>query len=179
MKKNISLIAFLGSVLFSGVAFGQSTASGSVTLNVELHPIIALEFQGGASGSSTGGVVDLIYKTQDNYTRGVEVNKTNHFKVTSMGGYKIKAKSTDLTHRGGGTNTIPAGSIKLKVSGGNETALQPNNFVELFKENSAVTGKSFDVLYKGAGNNEYKTKYVSNENPSIYTTQVVYSVEAI
>lgn len=178
MKKNLKLFGFAASLLFSNILFAQTAtpASGSATLNVKLLPIISLEFQGGEAGK----VIDLIYTTQDNYTNGVSKSVPNHFKVTSMGGYKIKAKAADLVASGAKSQgtTIGAGSIKLTVNGGNETQLS-NNYVDLFSENTQVSGKSFDITYKGAGNDEYKSKYFSGENPTVYTTQVMYSVEAL
>ncbi len=178
MKKNISLIAFLGAVLFSTVAFGQGETvtavvpTQNVTLNVKLLPVISLEIPAGQ------GEVNLVYKTAADYQSGVSVTKDGHLNVVSMGGYAVKAKAeSNLKRTAGGE--IPAGQISLKINDEREAQSLSTSEITLVSNPSATEGTSYRVTYKGIGDNAFKEKYMSGENPTVYSTKVTYSVEAI
>lgn len=197
MKKNISLIAFLVSVLFSGVAFGQDVSTenenggtssnsatttppnqGKTTLNVKLYPILSLSV-GGGDGTGTDDVIDLIYDTEDAYKNGVSVTKSNHLKVNSTGGYVVKAKAeTNLNYNGpAAADFIEAGTITLKIGDGEAKALT-TEYAKFNSSTTSVRNKTYDVTYKGANDFAYVEKYVNGENPAIYTTEVKYIIEA-
>ena len=189
MKKSIALVAFLGSVLFSGVAFGQTTAS-SVKLNVNLYPMIAIQVGSGEgaklvqSGDTTGEgaltpvasgqEVTLEYKTAEHYANGVSKDMPNHLTVFSTGAYKVSAKAQDLS------DVVTASTISLLVTenGAASTAgvakAISNNGVEII---SGEAGKSkvYDVKYIGAGNNIYLKGIEGNAKTS-KTTNVIYTV---
>lgn len=176
MKKTFSFIAFVATLLLSNVAFAQEptaiTPTKNVTLNVKLLPVISLEIADGVE------VINLVYKTADDYKDGAVNERKGHLKVISMGAYAIKAKAeSDLVNPKG---TIGAGDITLTVGTGTAKALNTTG-IDLVSSDIATlpTGTLYDITYRGKGNNEFVTKYISGENPTIYTTQVTYTVEAI
>ncbi len=170
MKKNIltalSLIGF--SVL------GAQT----VTLNVRLKPIQTLIV------NTAQKTVNLDYTTRDDYANGVTSTNADHLTIYSTGGFQVKVKSAGSALQNG-TKTIQANTIQVKASAGTDpvsgaqySALAPLSATETTLVTSTVGGvdKKISVDYKGSGANTYLDNYVAGQNPSIYTTELTYTI---
>ena len=139
MKKSIALVAFLGSALFSGVAFGQTKAASqmSVDLTVNLHPMISIQIDGSNIVDNTGEIltsdgkqfeggkvtegtpvdskseVVIDYKTANDYLNGKGTMKKNHLKLFSTGIYEVAVKADDLVTDAG--KTMGANNFKIEA----------------------------------------------------------------
>lgn len=176
MKKIIlPLVVLFGSI--SGV-FAQE----QVTLNVKLNPIQTLVVNNAQTN------VDLEYKTVEDYAQGVSSLQKDHLKVFSTGGYAVSVKSDqDEITRQNGAETISASSIQVIASKG-ETNPADANFGSIALStspadnliSSAIGGvdMNFNIEYKGLGANGFVNKYYNDENPTVYTTTVTYSIIA-
>ena len=186
MKKIITLLAFTavlgitGANANSGHGDGNG-GNGSVTLNVKLNPIQTLTV------NSNQKVVDLEYKTKDDYLKGVTSTQENHLTVFSTGGFNINVKSSSAQLTGSQDN-IDASTIQITAANGTSTTLPSSGF-----ETKALGGSgetivtsdvggaelNFNVTYKGKGDNEYINKYYNSESPTtVYTTTVMYEIVA-
>ncbi|WP_270089201.1 hypothetical protein [Sphingobacterium sp. SYP-B4668] len=171
MKKILTVAAILG------FAF-SAKAQTEVTLNVKLHPIQTLV----VTGANT---VDLNYITKDNYKDGVNAKMTKHLQVYSTGGFEVSVKSKEAALQGK-NGTIDANTINITASNASKNATDIKvNSVQLTNAGNILvssvkggTDLEFDVDYKGAGANAYVNKYFNTENPTVYTTQVQYSIVA-
>lgn len=171
----------------SGSDTGTGETIGQVTLNVHLNPIQTITIGGtGEDGNPTQDVVDLKYTTDKDYKQGVKSNKfKDHITVVSTGKFAVKVRAEDLT-TASGTRTITANTIALDAFAGNnftgavankDVVLQ-NTDVVLAYSNTGATNKSFDVTYKGSGNDVYTDNYIFDETETVYTTTLTYSIEA-
>ena len=157
---------------------GSDANNGQVTLNIKLHQIQSLVVN--------HGTVDLHYTTKEHYTEGVREIKADHLTVFSTGGFKVIAStSTDLIN---GDNSIESSDIKLVASVGSENKLDAevaktiesltsgtlNN--ALIESSKGGRDLKFSVEYAAKGNDKYINKYVKDENPTVYTTQITYTI---
>jgi len=182
MKKQI-LAAF---ALLTGLSsFAQTTNSNSdiVTLNVRLNPIQTLVV------NPAQKIVNIDYVSKNDYAQGVTVPNPDHLTVYSTGGFQVKVKSTSATLQNiaaGSNGTIASNSINIIAEAGSD-ALENGVYTPqpLTGEDklivSATTGgvdKKISVSYKGAGADTYLNNYVAGQNPTVYTTQVTYTIVA-
>lgn len=203
MKKSIALVAFLGSALFSGVAFGQTTTKSqmSVDLTVNLYPMISIEIDGSGVIDNTGehtttdgngntttenvtGPVDskskvvIDYKTANDYLNGKGTMKNEHLKLFSTGIYEVAVRANDLTTEGG-SKIMKADKFIIEafdVASGKPvgTVTLANTDKKLI---SGQAGKEqlYNINYQGAGNNDFIDNIIDSKLTT-YTTNVIYSI---
>lgn len=179
MKKQV-LAAIVGLIGFSSFA---QTNSDNVTLNVRLHPIQTLVVNSGQK------IVDLNYVTKADYAGGVTNPNADHLTVYSTGGFQVKVKSSKAALENvvaGNGSTIASESISVIPTAGtggfaNATYSEKKLTTEDQTIVSSTIGgvdKKISVAYKGAGAEEYLNNYVAGQNPTIYSTQVTYTIVA-
>lgn len=179
--KKLAFILTIFCALVSGMALAQKTASA--TLNVNLYPIQTIVIG--------GNIVDLEYKSKEDYSKGVTKTMNDHLTVYSTGGFAVKVKSENenlVFTKGSTTDNIAANTINLEASAGSGNSLSSYKFNEkvalnteakpLFSSTVGGTDLKFNVAYNGKGNNDYVNKYYNVENPNVYTTTVTYTIEA-
>ena len=159
-----------------------ANASDQITLNVELHPIQTLFI------NSTQEKVDLEYKLTTDYSAGVSSLQEDHLKIYSTGAFIVQVQSaTNDIKRAGGIETISASTIKVKAELGSTNSLAGQTMAEVSLSttptnliNSGVGGvdKNFNITYSGLDLNGYINNYFNDENPTVYTTTVTYTIAA-
>lgn len=189
MMKKLAFILTILCGLTSGLAFAQSTTTGpkpitaTATLNVKLHPIQTIVIG--------GTEVNLEYITKDDYSKGVTSKMDNHLIVYSTGGFAVKVRSQNekLTSKNNEVKgEIEAKTINLEASKGSGNLLTSYKFNKevalnteakpLFSSTVGGTDLKFNVAYTGQGTDAYVNKYYNAENPTVYTTTVIYTIEA-
>jgi len=169
--KKIILASFL---MLSFVA----VKAQNVKLNVNLKPIQTLVV------NNAQKVVDLTYTTTDDYKNGVSSTNADHLNVYSTGGFQVKVKSANATMQNGGKN-IDVNTIQIKATAGSDaiTGAQYTQNVQLSNtETTLVTStkggvdKKISIEYKGAGANAYIDNYIAGQNPTVYTTELTYTI---
>ncbi len=179
MKKQI-LAAF---ALLMGLSSFAQTNSENVTLNVRLKPIQTLVV------NPAQKIVNIDYVSKSDYAQGVTVPNPDHLTVYSTGGFQVKVKSAsaNLQNAAAGSNgTIASNSISIIAEAGTEPVINGVYTPQLLTGDdklivSATTGgvdKNISVSYKGAGADTYLNNYVAGQNPTVYTTQVTYTIVA-
>lgn len=157
-------------------------AQSEVTVNIKLYPIQTLVVN--------QGKVDINYTTKEDYNDGVTVQEPEHITVYSTGGFtvQVKAKSANLVNSDPAiTETISAGDIEISAIESqsstpgitlNSVALDTNP-KNLIVSPSGAIDKSFDISYAAKGDlNQYVNKYFNANEPTIYSTDVVYEIVA-
>ncbi|WP_027388607.1 hypothetical protein [Chryseobacterium gregarium] len=163
---------------FAFAGFISLNAQQTVTLNVRLKPIQTLVV------NTTQKVVNLDYVTKDDYVNGVSSVNADHLNIYSTGGFQVKVKSANAALQNGAKN-IQANTIQIKASAGSEpitgaqyaqnTQLSAN---ETTLVTSAIGGvdKKISIEYKGAGANAYLDNYIAGQTPTVYTTELTYTI---
>src|SRR5690554_3163101 len=169
------------------IAFGiaAQAQSGNVTLNVKLNPIQTLVV------NSAQQTVDLEYHNETDYANGVSSGTlADHLSVFSTGGFAVTVKSagTHLTNTvaSGAHGDIEAGTIQIVASNGTDAINSAtNNTISLSGSEqtlvSSIYGavdKTINVEYKGADANQYINYYVASQSPTVYTTELTYTIVA-
>lgn len=185
-KKTMKKLLLTSAIILTATVFSfAQTGSGSaeVTLNVKLNPIQTIEIN-----SATSNNIDLVYDSEADYADGVEVDIPDHLVVYSTGGFAVSVKSeSDNIQRVAGAETIAASTIKVQASGGSTNPLSNANYnnvslstteKDLISSSTGGANKTFNIKYAGIGNDGYLNKYFNNENPTVYTTKVTYSIVA-
>lgn len=185
-------IIILATILLASVSVAMAQAavppapstnsSDEVTLNVELHPIQTLFV------NSNQKSVDLEYKLTTDYSGGVSSLQENHLTVYSTGAFIVQvASSEDDIKRVNGTETISASTIKVKAEEGSNNPLAGQTMAEVSLSttptnliNSGVGGvdRNFNITYSGLDLNGYVNNYFNDENPTVYSTTVTYTIAA-
>ncbi len=172
--------------LVSGTAFAQNqTTTGpkpitaTATLNVKLHPIQTIVIG--------GTEVNLEYNTKEDYSKGVTSEMDNHLIVYSTGGFAVKVRSeNENLVRKEGESKIPVNTINLVATLGSDNKSE-STFSKVVLDTSdknlisstvGGTDLKFNVAYNGTGGDAYVNKYNNVENPTVYTTTVIYTIEA-
>lgn len=188
MKRIVLFITILlasASVAMAQGANPLTTPVGTnddVTLNVKLNPIQTLVV------NSTHKNVDLEYKLTTDYSGGVSSLQKDHLKIYSTGAFIVQvASATNDIKRAGGIETISASTIKVKAEVGTTSPLTGQTMAEVSLSttptnliNSGVGGvdKNFNITYSGLDLNGYINNYFNDENPTVYTTTVTYTIAA-
>ncbi|WP_027388772.1 hypothetical protein [Chryseobacterium gregarium] len=163
---------------FSLIGFVTLKAQQTVTLNVRLKPIQTLVV------NPSQKVVNLDYVTKDDYTNGVSSVNADHLNIYSTGGFQVKVKSANSALQNGAKN-IQANTIQIKASAGSEpiTGAQYAQNTQLSaNETTLVTStvggvdKKISIEYKGAGANAYLDNYIAGQTPTVYTTELTYTI---
>ncbi len=187
MKKTAILFgALLGLVSITANA-QTATKTATATVNVKLHPIQTIIV-------NTPNV-DLEYNTITDYEQGVNVDKTNHLTIYSTGAFavtvnsdpkdlgKLKSESTDVTE------DIDAENIYVTASDGTDNVLDgavyagavslKQNPTTLFSSLLGGVNKKVTVNYAATHPTDaYVNKYFNEQNPTVYTTTVIYTISA-
>lgn len=180
-------------ILFAAVAFtfgaanvfaeGTPANEGKVNLSIEIHPIQTLIIKNSPN-------VALEYKTKENYDQGVSKKIDDHIQIYSTSGFEVKAKTNNPNLVGTGTNTNKTiattdisltpenGSSSLQVGGLTTANLSGTSEVLVITSQTGGVDKTFDITYAAKGNNEYINHFVKGENPTIYNTEVTYTIVA-
>ena len=192
VQTDMKRITILATILLASVSVAMaqwitplattSNASDQVTLNVELHPIQTLFI------NSSQEKVDLEYKLTTDYSAGVSSLQEDHLKIYSTGAFIVQVQSaTNDIVRAGGAETISASTIKVKAELGSTNSLAGQTMAEVSLSttptnliNSGVGGvdRNFNVTYSGLDLNGYLNNYFNDENPTVYTTTVTYTIAA-
>ena len=188
-------------ILFAAIAFTFGTANvyaegaggtvtpdltkGTVTLTVELNPIQTLVVNGNQN------TVNLVYKTEADYLKGVSSSNKQHLKVTSTGGYVVNVQAVEFSNVSGYVeedpnvmNKVNLSQIGLKADG--DTDNSKRTFATLTKlentDQALVTsargsvGEEFDVTYSAAGGNEYLHNNYVKGGVVEWQTTVTYTI---
>ncbi len=150
----------------------------NVTLNVRLKPIQTLIV------NNLQKTVNLDYVTKDDYNNGVSSLNADHLNIYSTGGFQVKVKSANAALQNG-AKTIQANTIQIKATAGSEAVngaqyaqnvqLSANETTLVTSSNGGVN-KKISIEYKGAGANAYLDNYIAGQDPTIYTTELTYTI---
>lgn len=178
MKKVVTACVILITAFLSKKATAQNASSA--VLNIVLHPVQTIEV-GGSDNS-----VNLEYKTREDYSQGVSLNKENHLKIYSTGGFVVNVRTSDQNLTSTATSkSIEAGDITVTAATGTSNGMESftSSPVHLSGSDTAfitslqgAAHKTFDVTYAAKGDNKFINHYTKTQNPTVYTTQVVYSI---
>ena len=176
MKKLLLLL------LIIPMALVAQSNTAEVALNVRLYPIQTIVV------NPLQSTVNLDYTTVANYSNGVTTLQPNHLSVYSTGGFIVSVKSEDATL----TNTINSdfinsSDIKILASEGSANSLADvtyNSEISLsttaqpiFSKSTGGVNKNFNITYTAKGNlNTYINKYYNSQNPTVYSTNVIYEI---
>ena len=178
MKKAVSISLMM---LFGIAAQAQTD---NVTLNVKLNPIQTLVV------NPNQEVVNLEYSTKEDYANGVTSGAlADHLSVFSTGGFAVSVKSSTAQL----TNTAPsqhgnidANTIQIIATDGNTPITSATNSqVALSNTDQTIVtsaygavDKTINIEYKGADANAYINHYIAGQTPTVYTTELTYTIVA-
>ena len=146
--------------------------SGQTTVNIKLNPMQAILVN--------DAVVNLEYKSLENYNQGVDTTMTNHLTVYSVGGFKVNVKSDGNFMNG--SNSIPAEDVIITATRaeGSPGALTPVTLGTT--ENSLITSSTggFEKNYNVKYSNKLKGQAFAyaDKKGGTYTAQVTYEIVA-
>lgn len=166
-------------IITSIAILGVGTLSAqNVTLNVKLKPIQTLVV------NNAQKIVNLDYITKDDYANGVSSMNADHLNIFSTGGFQVKVKSSSAALQNGGKN-IQANTIQIKATAGSEAVngaqyaqnvqLSANETMLVSSSNGGID-KKISIEYKGAGANAYLNNYIAGQDPTVYTTELTYTI---
>lgn len=159
-------------------AFATANAQNTVKLNVKLHPIQTLVV------NSSQNIVNLEYKTKDDYANGVTSLNPDQLTIYSTGGFQVKVKSGNAAMQNGGKN-IQTNTIKITASAGSKGVEGAqysqdmdltNNETTLVTSDLGGVDKNISIKYAGAGGESYINNYIFGQNPTVYTTELTYTI---
>ncbi|WP_454046919.1 hypothetical protein [Chryseobacterium sp. Marseille-Q8038] len=163
---------------FAILGFTTLQAQKNVTLNVRLKPIQTLVV------NNAQKVVNLDYITKDDYANGVSSVNADHLSIYSTGGFQVKVRGgNDALEYGG--KSIQANTIQIKASAGSDAvngAQYAQNVQLSTNEATLVTSstggvdKKINIEYTGAGDNKYLNNYIAGQDPTVYTTELTYTI---
>ncbi len=178
MKKVVTACVILLTAFLSKKATAQN--GSSAVLNIVLHSVQTIEVGG------TDKNVSLEYKTREDYGDGVSVNRENHLKVYSTGGFTVNVRTSDLQLKStANTKSIESGDITVSAAKGAANGMEvfTSAPVQLSGSDTAfitsATGaesKTFDITYAAKGDDKFINHFTKDQNPTVYTTEVVYSI---
>lgn len=178
---------FLGLVLgLTAFAANAQDHTDQVALNVKLYPIQTIVVN--------AANVDLEYKTKTDYANGVTVSQGDHLTVYSTGGFTVNVKSeaATLTSLLGAASaeSINSSDILISAAEGTTNPLDGAAYetevsltttgAQLIQSTTGGVNKNFNVTYRAKGDlNNYVNKYFKDgNNPTVYTTNVIYEIVA-
>lgn len=168
---------------FALLGFVAMKAQQTVTLNVRLNPIQTLVV------NNSQKIVNLDYVTKDDYANGVSSLNPDHLSIYSTGGFQVKVKAANsaLQNVNNINKSIQANTIRIKASAGTDGlsgAQYAQNATLSANETNLVTStlggvdRKINIEYKGAGANAYLNKYIAGQDPTVYTTELTYTIIA-
>lgn len=179
MKPTNLILAAFSFFIFTATLSAQNSTD-NVTLNVRLHPIQSLLI------NPSQKVVDLDYMDKNDYLNGVSSEQQDHITIFSTGGFQITVKNDNSIINAHGKN-IDASTLKIKAENGSQPIAGNPEFQErelsptekfIVRSNVGAVDKTFNVKYTGAADNTYIDNYVAGQTPTVYTTQVTYTIVA-
>ena len=183
IRATLIILAFLS---FYSVSFSQESGiSEAVSVNIKLYPIHTLTL----NPSQDHKVVDLEYKTEEDYLNGVSQHRSNHLSIFSTGAYEVKVRSTSpdfVSNSPGTAGHIQAGSVNIIASDGSNHEGGASYIVQSLSTSeativSATRGgveNNYNIEYRGKNGNAYQNHYVSGQNPSVYSATLTYTIVA-
>jgi len=166
-------------IITSIAILGVGTVSAqNATLNVRLKPIQTLVV------NDAQKVVNLDYVTKANYADGVSSLNADHLNIFSTGGFQVRVKSGSSALQNGNKN-IQTNTIQIKATAGSDAvngAQYSQNVLLSDSESILVSSpnggadKKINVEYKGAGGNAYIDNYIAGQDPTVYTTELTYTI---
>lgn len=185
MKKRFLGLALVLTAFAANAQVGP-TETDQVALNVKLYPIQTIVVN--------AANVDLEYKTKTDYANGVTVSQGDHLTVYSTGGFTVNVKSETATLTSSlataNGESINSSDIKISAAAGATNSLAGAAYetdvpltttgAKLIKSTTGGVNKNFNVSYKAEGNlDSYVNKYFKDgNNPTVYTTNVIYEIVA-
>lgn len=168
-------------IITSIAILGVGTLSAqNVTLNVRLKPIQTLVV------NNTQKIVNLDYVTKDDYANGVSSLNADHLNIFSTGGFQVKVKSGNSALQNG-NKSIEANTIQIIATAGSDAVngaqyaqnvQLSNNETMLVSSSNGGVDKKISIEYKGAGANTYLDNYIAGQDPTVYTTELTYTIVA-
>lgn len=161
-----------------GISLGQAD---NVTLNIRLFPIQIIEV------NPSQEIIYLDYETTADYANGVQLEQPDHLSMFSTGGFVVKVSSTEMNMNADNGEVIPVSDIIITPREGIQNPLLGASFspatlsseaTTIITNNTGGMNKTFGIQYQAKGNNEYVDKYVDTGNPTVFSTNIVYSIEA-
>ncbi len=178
MKKLLLFTA----ILFASITMGNAqVTSDRTTLTLNLCPVQAIMVNPAQKS------VVLDYKTINNYKDGVSLLMKDHLTVFSTGGFEVKARSSKGTAIGSetGDKSIISTSFNVIASEGASKPLTSNygsvslNSVDgdnLISNHVGAGNNTFNITYAGLGNYGFINSLVKGGNPTVYQTEVIYTI---
>lgn len=180
--KNVLIVAAItiSGVLNLNSAFAEDQGN-VVTLNIKLNPIQTITVNADQKN------VDIVYATEDNYKKGVSVEKDNHIEVFSTGGFQVKVNSaTRLTNDKGAW--IDASDVRVLATPGStnggkntiESAVALGSEQTLIASTTGGRGLNYKVIYDNtlAGDNDKYLNLYNKDADNIFTATVTYTIVA-
>ena len=189
MKKTTLLIAILLATIIGAkaqevkpAATASSDAWGMTVLKVHLHNFISITI------NSDDAYVDLEYKTAEDYDGlGVSALKEDHLIVSSLSGFTVKVNSSTtspLSVDGIALNEEGSG-VTIKAERGTTRGMEGATSVpvtltyegeNIIDSDFPSMNNTFNITYSGEGDGAYKNKYFGDGEPTVYTTNVIYTI---
>ena len=189
MKKTTLLIAILLATVIGAKAqeakpetSASSDAWGMTVLKVHLHNFISITI------NSDDAYVDLEYRTAEDYDgEGVSALKEDHLIVSSLSPFIVKVNSSTtspLSEDGIALNQEGSG-VTIKAERGTTRGMEGASSVavtltyegeNIIDSDVPSMNNTFNITYTGEGDGAYKTKYFSDNGPTVYTTNVIYTI---
>ncbi|MGA9213337.1 hypothetical protein [Kaistella sp.] len=181
--KNVIFISAALTALFSINANAQAT--GQATLNVNIYPIQTITV------NTSQKNVNLDYKTVADYANGVNLDQADHLKIYSTGAFTVSVNSsTDFLTNADAKidDKIKSSDITITATKGSTNELVGATFTPATLGAAAATlitsdkggnDKTFNINYKATGGSDaYINLYHKDQSPTVYTTNVVYTIAA-
>ena len=153
----------------------------NATLNVRLKPIQTLVV------NNAQKIVNLDYVTKADYANGVSSLNGDHLNIFSTGGFQVKVKSGNsaLQNTNNGNKVIDANTIQIIATAGSDAVdgaqyaqnvQLSNNETMIVSSSTGGVDKKINIEYKGAGQNTYLNNYIAGQDPTVYTTELTYTI---
>jgi hypothetical protein len=168
---------FIYAILFYflplGISYGQSA---NVVLTVRLFPVQIIKV------NPSQELVYLDYETTADYANGVQLEQPDHLSMYSTEGFVVKVNSSENSEVIPLSDIIiitPREGIQNPLIGATfSPATLSSEAATIITNNNGDMNKTIGIHYQAKGNNEYVDKYVDTGSPTVFSTNIVYSIEA-
>ena len=171
----------IATIILGGLFSLKAQESGSVTINITLHPVQILTVHPGQEN------VNIDFRNSNDYIEGVASLSEGHLTVFSTGGYEISVRAAvpGFEPTVGQENVIPLDLLRIEaLMPGGSTGPKNLSSVHLrdyhqniISSSHADLGVSYDIIYEGLGGLAL-LGYVSDDlEVSTFTARVTYSIE--
>lgn len=169
-------------ILGYGHANAQHSAESSsdrVSLNIVLHPIQTIVV------NPSQRSINLEYATEEDYKDGVFNELDDHLTIYSTGGFNVNVESAN-EHLIGINKRIAASEVRITASKGSTNALTDVTYgtdlplsataAGLLRSGTGGTAQTFNVRYESSGDDMYINHFDVNDEPTVFSTSVTYSI---